>query len=260
MLRMITIHELTDAWRAIEARDGKHGGDNVTVADFRRAARSSLKALAKEIDAGAYRTAPARYVRVPKGDGRWRKIAILCVRDRIVHHAVQQAIRPILEPGMSDACHAYRYGRGVNSAVDCVRRSVASGYPWAVSGDIADYFDSIDTRRLLTLTDAWLPSGLARLTRACIEPLAPNGRGIPQGSAISPILSNLYLDTFDAEISEIAPTVRYADNFICLARTKQEAEGLMRRAGALLADFALKLNPKTSIMPASGMAFLGETI
>lgn len=257
---MITVHELSASWEEIEARDGKPGSDGVTVSDFRKRAKSSLKSLAKEIATGAYRTAPARKIRVPKSNDTWRSISILCVRDRIVHHALCQAIRPVLEPGMSDVSHAFRVGRGVNSAVACVRNAVSSGYEWAVNGDIADYFDSIDTWRLLALTDAWLPGDLAQLTRACIEPLATNGRGIPQGSAISPILSNLYLDTFDAEVSEIAPTVRYADNFICLARTKKEAEGLMHKAGAFLADFALKLNPRTAIMPASGMAFLGETI
>lgn len=257
---MITIHELTASWEVIEARDGKPGSDGITVAEFRKRARSSLKALAKEIASGSYRTAPARLVRVPKGGDGLRTISILCVRDRIVHHALCQAIRPILEPGMSDASHAFRMGRGVNSAVDCVRRAAASGYEWAVNGDIADYFGSINTERLLTLTDAYLPDDLARLVRACIEPLTVDGKGIPQGSAIAPMLSNLYLDTFDAEAAELGPVVRYADNFICMARTRDEAESLMQKAGAMLADFALRLNPKTAVVPASGMVFLGETV
>lgn len=260
--QLVEPHQLWLGWQKVRGNHGGAGGDGVTIASFERSAVARIDRLAADLAAGRYRPGPVRRVAVPKRHGGERVLAIPCVVDRVVQTAAALLISPRLEAGFHRASFAYRPGRGVAQAVQAVLRYRREGYRWAAEGDVEHCFDEIPHDMLLERLETAI--GDARLTDLValwLSAYAPDGVGIPQGSPLSPLLCNLHLDAVDAAMDGSGVRlVRYADDFVLLARSEGKAQAALEDMAARLRYHGLSLNPdKSRIVSADhALRFLGH--
>lgn len=269
--KICTERNLWRAWKRVEANAGAPGCDGQTVTHFGTDARGSLRHLRQELRAKTYRPRPVRRVLIPKPDGGERALGIPCVRDRIVQVAVVQVLEPIYDPQFSRFSHGFRPGKGCQTALAIVDQALRAGYTWVVDLDIRRFFDTVDHEVLLTTIAEQIADGSVRhLIRAFLRSgvLVDPGvdpedtvEGTPQGGPLSPLLANLYLHAFDQALhAQRIPLVRYADDVVLFATSRQEAEAHLARARQVLeGPLKLTLHPtKTRVVSIDdGFAFLG---
>jgi CRISPR-associated endonuclease Cas1 len=197
---------------------------------------------------------PASLISIPKPDhpGERRTIALIRPEDRIVLTALNRLLAPLIERRLSPYSYAYRPGKGAWAAIERVTKCLRNGLDRVASGDIDDFFPSIDRERLLRevrhivfeqpildLLETYLHIGSARDFE-----WSDTGRGIAQGSPLSPALSNLALAGFDRFLEETGVEwVRYADNFLLMGLDAQQVRDAFERAEAYLyVNGGLRLN------------------
>lgn len=260
--QVLSLTTLQEAWRRVLVRGGGPGSDRMTVETFALKAEQHLQRLAKELAENRYQPYPPRWVEVPKRSGGVRRLAILCVRDRIVQLALHIVLSSLWDKRFAPCSYAYRPGRSALQAVAAVERARAMGKVWVVDADIESFFDSVPHAPLFALLRDWLPDERVRqLVQLCVTVTAPaQGRGIAQGAPLSPLLANLYLHPFDEALSQGGYSlIRYADDFVILCATRPQAEEALQRAERLLNGLGLRLNAtKTRIVHwDDGFTFLG---
>lgn len=266
------LDQLENAWDRVRTNAGCSGTDGMTVEMFGQRAGVRLLGLQRQLREGTYRPQRLRLFDIPKPDGSMRRLAVPAVLDRIAQTAVAQALTPLIDPSLEDVSFAYRRGRSVRQAVQTIRRYREQGFEWVVEGDIERYFDRIPHQPLLEkveqrllgaagadavvdLISLWLEAGSMSLDNS--------GVGIPQGSPLSPLLSNLYLDTIDeyfvASHAQLR-LVRFADDFVILTRGQEKAVQALEEMRRLLDAHGLGLNAeKTRIVSFDhGFRFLGH--
>lgn len=262
---------LKAAWTKVQANRGAAGVDGQSIERFAARAEEYLNELATALREGSYRPQPVKRVDIPRGDGRTRPLGIPTVKDRIVQTAVKFALEPIFEVSFCAGSYGFRPGRRCRDALREVASLIKEGSTFVVDADLASYFDTIPHERLmdrveerisdgrvLDLLRGWLGQevlqGLARWT--------PTG-GTPQGAVISPLLANIYLHPLDEWMAEQGyRMVRYADDFVVLCRSREEAEAALIATEAWVAENGLRLNPdKTHVGDCrelgQGFEFLG---
>ncbi|MEM1253273.1 MAG: CRISPR-associated endonuclease Cas1 [Cyanobacteria bacterium P01_H01_bin.21] len=262
------------AWRRVAKNKGCAGVDGETVAQFAYQADEKLAALMRQIMAGTYSPFPLRQLWIPKKDGGWRGLAVPTVRDRIVQQALLNVLHPLLEPQFETCSFAYRPGRSHLMAAQQVHTWQRRGYQWVLDADLVKYFDNVRHERLLSEVAERLPTetDLTDVVLALVEDWMSVGvltkqglilpqKGIPQGSVVSPILANVYLDDFD-EIMLAAglKLVRYADDFVLLGKTQGQIERGRQLVADTLSSMELSLHPdKTQITNFQrGFKFVGH--
>lgn len=291
MLDIIAIFSpksLTLAWDNVRRNNGCAGVDGETIARFADHADRNLTTLSQSVLAGTYKPLPLRRFAIPKKDGTSRILGVPTVRDRIVQQALLMALHPVLEPQFESCSFAYRPGRSHTTAVQQIRYWHHCGYNWVLDADIVHYFDNIQHDRLFAeveerihptqiqhpspalgerfrvrakspifdLLEAWVSAGV--MTSAGI--VFPE-KGVPQGSVVSPILSNIYLDDFDEIImASGVKLVRYADDFVILAKREADIYRAQEQVADVLQSMDLQLHPeKTQITNFDrGFRFLGH--
>ncbi|WP_321337187.1 CRISPR-associated endonuclease Cas1 [Breoghania sp.] len=254
---------LTAGWQRTWRNGGAAGGDGQTLQGFSLEIGKRLAVLSDELRSGAYRPRLLREVHIPKANGsEFRLLRIPAVRDRVVQSSLAQVLSPLLDKEFEDDSFAYRPGRGVRQALQRVQFLRRQGYVWTVDADIDDFFDRIPIDALLERVHRSITeSPASELIALWLEHGASDGRGIPQGSPISPLLANLYLDDLDEAFSRKGlRIVRYADDFVLLARDKPAAEEALEEVGAFLSRHGLALNrEKTRIRDYdASLKFLGQ--
>ena len=184
------------------------------------------------------------------------------MRDRVVQSSVALLLTPLLDREFEEASYGYRPGRSVKQAVEKVRRMRAEGFIWTVDADIQGYFDNISHEKLVArFLRSVTESPLVELVSLWIETGSGSGRGLPQGSPLSPLLANLYLDDLDEALSSKGlRLVRFADDFVVLSKDRLGAEQALARVEKLLTGFGLTLNrEKTRIRSFdNSLRFLGH--
>ena len=262
---------LDAAWHKVARNKGAAGVDGQSIERFAAQADRYLRELHDSLKDGSYRPSPVKRVEIPKGDGRTRPLGIPTVKDRIVQTALKMTIEPIFEAQFRPGSYGFRPGRSAKDALREVDQLVKAGYTWVVDADLQGYFDSIPQDRLLAVVEQSISDGRVLalidgfLRQDIMQDMArwkPTA-GTPQGAVISPLLANLYLHPLDLLME--APgrrMVRYADDFVILCRTQDEAVAALRHVEAWVAANGLTLHPdKTRVgdcrQPGQGFEFLG---
>ena len=250
------------AWEKVRANAGAAGGDGVTVERFGFVAASQIELLQRTLRDGSYRPGPTRRVMIPKKRGGERPLDIPCVADRVAQASVALTLDPTLDREMEPSSFAYRRGRSVAQAVARVATLRRQGFDHVVDGDIRAYFESIPHERLIARLERSIDDDrLVDLIWLWLECASLTGRGVPQGSPLSPLLANLYLDDVDEAIeTRGVRLVRFADDFLLLCRSKPVAVDALETMRDLLAGHGLELHPdKSRIVDFSeGFRFLGH--
>jgi len=266
--RFFTPDALRRAWLAIKRAGGGAGVDGVSLAGFEKNLDMELDSLRKELVEGIYRPRPVRRVLVPKGDGGARPLAIWVLRDRIAQRAIYEILAPAFESIFLPVSFGFRPGIGVEDAVTQVAHHRDANLRWVVDGDIEHCFDSLDSRRLLKLTARRVHDRLLlHYVRGWLEADilggidgVPRKAGASQGSALSPLLANIYLHEFDRTLvgAKLA-LVRYADDFVICCQRKADAEAAMQVTERALAQLGLALNRHKSRIQHldAGLGWLG---
>jgi group II intron reverse transcriptase/maturase len=265
---------------------GAAGVDGQSFADIEAYGEDRwLDALAEELRTGTYQSQPVRRVFIPKPDGKQRPLGIPCIKDRVAQMAAVLVLEPIFEADLEPEQHAYRPDRSALDAVRQVERLLRTGHTDVVDADLSGYFDSIPHHelmksvsrrisdgRMLRLLKMWLETPVeetdAKGNRHRTTRNKDEGKGSPQGSPISPLLSNIYMRRFvkgwkagGHERRLDAHIVNYADDFvICCRGTADEAMTAMR---GMMSRLKLTVNEtKTRLcrLPDETFDFLGYTL
>lgn len=262
---------LNSAWTKVQTNKGAAGVDGQSVDRFAAKAELYLSELTTALREGTYRPQAVKRVEIPKGDGRTRPLGIPTVKDRIVQQAVRLVIEPIFESAFCDGSFGFRPERGCRDALREIDRLLKEGYTHVVDADLKACFDTIPHERLMMRIEERISDGrLLDLIRGWLKAdiLQDLNRwtpvnGTPQGAVISPLLANIYLDPLDRLMAERGhPMVRYADDFVILARSHADAEAALALVKDWVASNGLTLHPeKTRIAncrkKGKGFEFLG---
>jgi RNA-directed DNA polymerase len=262
---------LSAAWEKVEANDGAAGVDRQSIERFKAQADLYLTELSTALREGSYHPQPIRRVEIPKGDGGTRPLGIPTVKDRVVQTAVKFALEPIFEATFRPESYGFRPGRGCRDALREVDRLIGEGYTYVVDADFESYFDTIPHERLMQRVEERVSDGrVLDLLCGCLDQdimqdmkrWTPT-EGTPQGAVISPLLANIYLHPLDELIAARGyRMVRYADDFVVLCKSREEAEAALAEIRAWVADNGLRLHPnKTHVgdcrLKGQGFEFLG---
>jgi RNA-directed DNA polymerase len=262
---------LEASWRAVARNQGAAGVDGQSVQRFAAQAERYLDELAADLQAGRYQPNDVRRTYIPKAGGGQRPLGIPTVKDRIVQGAVKRVLEPIFEWEFLDVSYGFRPGRGAKDALRAVDQLIKAGYTWVVDADLKSYFDTIPHATLLEEVAAHLSDGrVLALIQAYLEQGILEGlqrwtptQGTPQGAVLSPLLANRYLHGLDARMSAQGyAIVRYADDFVILCATEDEAHAALVQVQDWTAHRGLTLHPdKTHLgdcrQAGQGFDFLG---
>jgi RNA-directed DNA polymerase len=269
MDKVIRPATLEAAWRTVARNKGAAGADGQSIERFAAQAERYLRELHDHLEDGSYRPHPVKRVEIPKGDGRTRPLGIPTVKDRIVQTALKMVIEPIFEVQFRPGSYGFRPGRSCKDALREVDRLLKAGFTWVVDADLQSYFDTIPHDRLMALVAGSVSDGRVLslvegfLRQDIMKDMArwtPTA-GTPQGAVISPLLANLHLHPLDLLMEQSGRRmVRYADDFVILCRTEDEALAALRQVAAWVTAAGLTLHPdKTRVgdSPGQGFDFLG---
>lgn len=262
---------LKAAWQRVKRNKGAAGIDRVSIERFDAQAGNYLDELHHTLKMGQYRPQPVKRLEIPKGGGKTRPLGIPTVKDRVVQAALKSVIEPIFERHFLDTSYGFRPGRGCKDALRDVNQGLKEGYCWVVDADIQGYFDNIVHEKLMERIEATISDGaVLRLIRQFLEQdILAEARcwtpvkGTPQGAVLSPLLANIYLHTLDEKLAEEGyRLVRYADDFVILCQSQEEAERALGSVRGWMAKNELSLHPdKTHIgdcrKAGQGFEFLG---
>ena len=259
------------AWQKVAANGGAAGVDGQSVKQFAARAEMYLKELSIALERGTYRPMPVRRVEIAKGGGKHRPLGIPIVKDRIVQTALKSVLEPIFEREFLGMSYGFRPGRGCKDALREVERWLKEGYTFVVDADLRSYFDTIPHARLMERVKEHVSDGrVVELIEAFLqqdiikdmERWTPTG-GTPQGAVISPLLANIYMHALDCQMKQKGyRMVRYADDFVVLCRSAEEAQAALAEVKAWVEANGLSLNAeKTHVgdcrQEGQGFEFLG---
>ncbi len=227
-----------------------------------------LNSALGQIHAGDYHPPALQGIKLPKDDGSYRLLAVAPPWDRALQKSVATTLTPMLDAIYSTASFAYRKGHSRQQVRYEILQAWREGYRWVYESDIDDFFDAIDRRQLLRrLANVLGEDPLWRLIDQWLSrPVIVDGvrverpKGIPQGSPLSPLLANFILDDFDADLQRHGfKLLRFADDFIILAKSRAQAEAAHQIVLNSLAELRLTINrDKTRIVSLEeGFKFLG---
>ena len=250
---------LTEAFHNLRKRAAV-GVDGVTWHDYEQDLEAKIADLHDRIHRGAYRALPSRRVWIPKPDGRKRPLGIAALEDKIVQQAVLWVLQSIYEQDFLGFSYGFRPGRSQHNALDALSVAITSKrVNWILDADVKGFFDTMDhawsikflehrigDRRMLRLIRKWLRAGVVEEGQ-----WSKATEGSPQGSVISPLLSNVYLhDVFDLWIAwwrkqhcrRDVIVVRYADDFVIGFESQSEATACLEGLRGRFAKFGLELH------------------
>jgi RNA-directed DNA polymerase len=264
--KIYTERVLGRAYSQVASNKGAAGVDHVTIAMFEERLDENLANLSEELRKGTYRPQAIRRHYIPKpGSQELRPLGIPTVRDRVVQTALRMALEPIFEYEFAEQSYGFRPRRGCKDALRRVDELLKAGYTYVVDADLKSYFDTIPHAPLMALVAQKVSDGrILTLIEAFLEQGVLDGlhewtpeMGSPQGAVISPLLSNIYLNPLDHLMAQQGiEMVRYADDFVILCRSPEDAARALELVQQWTATAGLTLHPtKTRIVDARTETF-----
>ncbi|WP_430451669.1 group II intron reverse transcriptase/maturase [Rhodopirellula europaea] len=252
--------------RKVVGKKGAAGVDRQSTEDFSEQEIAEIKQLYEQLRTDTYRPQAVRRVQIPKpGSKQTRPLGIPTVRDRVVQTALVNVIEPIFDNEFHERSFGFRHGRSCHDALRVVEELLETGHVFVVDADLQGYFDTIPKDRLLALVSETISDrrvlDLVKLflDQSVLEELrewTPES-GVPQGAVLSPLLSNLYLNELDHRMADLGyEMVRYADDFVILCRSQEQAELALEEVKRFVREAGLTLHPeKTHIVDSRVKSF-----
>jgi RNA-directed DNA polymerase len=266
--RLLSPENLGQALKRVEANRGAPGADGMTTGELRPWLHEHWVSVREALDAGTYQPSPVRRVVIPKPGGGERLLGVPTCLDRLVQQAIAQVLTPVFDPHFSELSFGFRPGRPAHQAVRVARQCIEDGLEWVADIDLDRFFDRVQfdvlmarvarkvtDRKILRLIRRYLEAGVMidGIRQATAE-------GTPQGSPLSPVLSNIMLDDLDRELGKRGHRfVRYADDLRVFVRSKRAAQRVLDGVTDVVERrLQLKVNrEKSSVRHAADATLLG---
>jgi len=261
---------LESAAMEVAQNGGAAGVDRVTIEMFVDHKQANLTRLSDALRTGTYVPQAVRRTWIPKpGSNEQRPLGVPTVSDRVIQNALRHVLEPIFERDFAEHSYGFRPGRSCIDALARVEALMEAGYTHVLDADLKGYFDTIDHGILMERIEEKVSDGrvLDLIRQLLQQGILEDGQmwtpeaGSPQGSVLSPLLSNIYLNPLDHLLAEHGfAMVRYADDFVVLCRSRSEANAALELIRSWVDEAHLTLHPtKTRIVDATsaGFDFLG---
>ncbi|NOZ72602.1 MAG: group II intron reverse transcriptase/maturase [Chloroflexi bacterium] len=271
MEEVLRRENLSYALKRVQANKGAPGVDGMSVEELPAYLKKEWPRIRKELSEATYIPLPARRKDIPKPGGGSRMLGIPTAVDRFIGQAILQVLAPIFDSHFSEFSYGFRPGRSALMAVKQARNYIRAGHRWVVDLDLEKFFDRvnhdilmsrlarrIEDKRLLKLIRRYLEAGI--MAGGIVE---QHREGTPQGSPLSPLLSNILLDEFDKELERRGHTFcRYADDCNIYVRSRKAGERVMRSITRFLERrLKLKVNrQKSAVARPWRRKFLGYSV
>lgn len=269
---LCNVSALRTGFEQVKRNDGAPGLDGVTTKMFETQLDEELSRLQKELSNWTYQPQPVRRVEIPKDGGQGvRILGIPTVRDRVVQTTLKALLEPLFDPHFSMHSYGFRPGRNQQQALQAAQQIVLGGKGFVVDIDLEKFFDRIHHDRLIArlgkrISDPRILRLIGMTLRSGVMTQGITGaleEGSPQGSPLSPLLSNIVLDELDQELEHRGlEFCRFADDCNIFVRTRAAAERVMTSVSRFIENrLRLKVNPiKSQVAPTERVKFLGMTI
>jgi RNA-directed DNA polymerase len=262
---------LQKAYKQVKKNQGSAGIDGMTIEELGEWLKQNIQELESELIAGNYQPETVKGIEIPKPQGGKRLLGIPTVKDRLIQQAICQILQPIYDVKFSENSYGFRPNRGAHQALKQACRIVKSGKRLVIDLDLAKFFDEVNHQRTLWLLrrrigDKRLLNLIAKILKTGIlmdGMVNQRLKGTPQGSPLSPLLSNIVLDELDQELERRELSfVRYADDLQIFVGSQQSAERVMPSIIKFIENkMKLKVNrEKSGIKKSYEVNFLGHSI
>ena len=268
--KILSEENLNEAVKRVKANKGACGIDKMSVRELDEYFRKHKEEIISSIMNMTYKPQPVRRVYIPKPNGKKRPLGIPTAVDRVVQQATAQVLSQIYDESFSDNSYGFRPKRSAHDAIDKVLNYLNEGCEWVIDLDIEKYFDTVNHDKLISIlrekvNDKTTLHLIRSFLRAGVMEkglTSPTEIGVPQGGPLSPILSNVYLDTLDKELEERGLRfVRYADDCDIFVKSEMSANRVMKSVTSWLErKLFLKVSAtKTKVVRPTKSNFLGFT-
>jgi len=271
MERVLVPENLRRAWHQVKANHGAPGVDGMSIEDFPAFAREHWPSIRQALRDETYQPSPVRRTEIPKRRGKGKRLlGIPTVVDRVIQQAIAQVLGAIFDPEFSVSSFGFRPGHSAHQAVKQIQAYIKAGYRVAVELDLTKFFDRVSHDALMArvarkVRDKALLRLIGKYLRAGVlvgESLQPTKEGVPQGSPLSPLLSNVMLDDLDKELERRGHRfARYCDDFLIVVKSQRAGERVKASLTRFLRQYLkLEINEtKSTVGPTNECTFLGFT-
>ena len=268
--KILSEDSINEAIEKVVSNKGAAGVDSMTTAEVESYYFTHGFEIITQIKNKIYKPLPVRRVYIPKPNGKKRPLGIPAVKDRVIQQSLAHALSDIYEPHFSDYSYGFRKGRSQHDAMNKVLEYLNDGYEWVIDLDIEKYFDTVNHDKLVSILRERVKDDITlHLIRSILKSgimedglVSPSEEGVPQGSPVSCVLSNIYLDKFDKELEARGLRfVRFADDVNIFVKSEMSAERVMKSISSWLErKLFLKVSAtKTKVVRPKDSNFLGFT-
>ncbi len=266
--RLVERENMRKAYAQVKKNKGAAGIDNMSVESLGTYLKEHWLKIKEQLVKGEYKPKPVKRVEIPKPDGGIRKLGIPTVLDRLIQQGIYQILSPIFEPAFSRSSFGFRSGKSAQQAIIQAKEYQTGGRKWVVDMDLAKFFDEVNHDKLMSkIAKKVKDKKLLLLIRRYLQAgVMENGlvrgsdKGTPQGSPLSPLLSNIVLDALDRELEERGHAFcRYADDCNVYVKSRRAGQRVFESITRFVEEkLKLKVNrDKSAVARAHQRKFLG---